>query len=373
MSSTYLTRQQLATIGRQAIAATPGTQLSPSVVDVPGSDLNVVLGLFAVLAENVSVRGAKGQRGAYASLARGPQLDRVIYDRSGLSRFSANPASVDLVLTRPTPGGPTPGTFPATSIVQTADGVQFATDTDAVFGDLDTQGDVSATALIAGTAGNVASYSVVSFSTAPFDDTLTVTNPTPAAGGAETEDDIPFVGRYLAWFPTLARATLAAIELGALMVDGVAVATATELINPNSGYPAAAVQLIIGDLNGNATGDMLTAVANSLLAYRALGIPVFTSAGQVTYQPVEWSPAFQTNINQSLALQRLAAVTVAVAQYLAPGPTSGILYRAKLIAAAQQVPGLIVTDASLVIPAGDVVPTSANQMIRILPTGVTFS
>jgi hypothetical protein len=82
--------------------------------------------------------------------------------------------------------------------------------------------------------------------------------------------------------------------------------------------------------------------------------------------------AFAQGIDESLAISRVRAVTVAVAQFLPPGPANGILYRANLIAAAQQVPGVVIADSSLESPAGDVVPTSAQQMLRVLPTSVTF-
>lgn len=371
--STFISRSQLSLIGKNAIAGTPGIALTPSLVDVPGSDLNLVVGMFAVLAENVAARGAKGQRGAFAELARGAQLDRVIYDRSGgrVTRFGATQATVDLVLSRPTPGSATPGTFDATSIVQTADGIQFATETDAVFSDLATSVMVRARAVVAGSDGNVSSGAIRSFGTTPFDSTLVCTNPRAAAGGIEQEQDIPLLGRYLTFWPTLSRGTLGAIEFGALQVAGVAVATAIEIMNAGTGYPAARVQLVISDQDGNASTDMVTAVADSLLEYRAAGIPVDVLTGTVFFQSVRWAPAFQTGVDEALATQRLIATTVAVAQFLPPGPGRGTLLRSKLIGAAQQVPGIIIGDASLAYPVGDVVPTSVDQMIRVRATDVS--
>jgi uncharacterized phage protein gp47/JayE len=373
-----VTRADLFSAGRQALAATPGIRLNPTVADIPGSDLNVVLGMMATLGEEVSSRGATALRGVFAELARGSQLDQVIYDRSGLLRFGAWPATVDLALIRPAPSSATPGTFSAGSLVQTGDGVQFALVQDAVFGDYDTEVDVEAQAVVAGAAGNVPNSNpttgagIVSFVTTPFDTTLTVQNGAPAAGGTDAESDISFLGRYRGYFATLARGTLGAIEYAALQVPGVAVATATEITDPTGGYPVAAISLVVGDLNGNATSSMLTAVSNSLLGYRAAGIPVYVTGGVVAYVSVAWSLAFAQGIDESLAISRVRAVTVAVAQFLPPGPANGILYRANLIAAAQQVPGVVIADSSLESPAGDVVPTSAQQMLRVLPTSVTF-
>jgi uncharacterized phage protein gp47/JayE len=370
--SMFMTRAEAFAVGRAAVAGTPGIRLNPAVADIPGSDLNLVIGIDSVIGEEVVSRGASAMRGAFAETSRGAQLDRVAYDRYGLVRFSATPASVDLVLTRPLPGVATPGTYSAGSVVQTADGVQFGLDTDAVFGNFDVTVLVSATCTTVGASTNVAPSTVTAFSTSPFDATLTVNNPASAAGGTDTESDIQFLGRIRGFFPTVSRAILGAIEYGAKQVPGVAVATASEILNPSGGFPAGAVQLVIGDRNGNATTSMVTAVSDTLLNYRAAGIPVFVLSGVVVYQTVQWNLAFKAGFDEKLATSRVQAVTVSVSQFLPPGPDNGILYRASLISAAQQVPGVILSDASLVYPLGDVVPTTPEQMIRILSSGVTF-
>ena len=368
MSAMFVSRADLFSVGRAAIAGTPGIRINPAVIDIPGSDLNLAVGVDAVLGEEVSMRSAYAMRGAFAELARGNQLDRVIYDRSGLLRFGATPSSVDPVLSRPTSTNGA-GTYKAGSVVQTADGTQFGLDNDAVFGVADLSVTVSATAATSGADTNVAPGTVTGFSTAPFDSTLTVTNPASAAGGTDAESDIAFLGRYRGYFPTLSRGTMGAIEYAATQVPGVAVATATEIVNPNSGYPASIVQLVIGDASGNSTSDMVTAVANMLLTYRAGGIFVQVLTGSVFQQTVTWSLAFETGVNEALAQSRVAAVTVAASQFLAPGAT---LYKSTLISAAKNVPGVIISDSSLVSPLGDVEPTAGNIMIRVAPTAVTF-
>ena len=382
--SMFIDRQTAFAVGRRALSTTPGIRINPAVADIPGSDLNLSIGVDALLAEEVSVRGATAMRGAFAELARGSQLDRVIYDRSGLLRFGATPARADLVLSRPTPGVSTPGTVGSGSVVTTADGTQFALNTDAVFGGLTTSVAVQATALMAGADTNVPAYNVgtgqgiVAFATPPFDATLTVQNPKSAAGGTDTESDISFLGRYRGYFPTLSRGVWAAIEYGAKQVPGVMVATAIEVINPSGGFPAAAVQLTVGDLAGNATSGMIQDVSNMLLSYRAAGIPVFVQSGTVVYQAVTWHLAFGSGVDETLAESRVRAVTVAVSQFLPPGPGAGTLRTASLIAAARSVPGVILSDdallgSSLAYPLGDVVPSGTSQMIRVLPTSVTFT
>ena len=368
----YATRADLFAIGRRAVATTPGTRLNPAVCDIPGSDLNIAIGVSAVIGEEVSMRGAAAQRGCFAELARGAQLDRVIYDRSGLLRFGATPSNVDLTLSRPTPGSPTPGTYVSGSVVQTSNGLQFGLNTDAVFGNTTTSVTVAATCLSSGSDTNAPAGAITGFSTQPFDATLTVANPASAAGGTDSEDDISFLGRYRGYFPNIRRATLGAIEYGAKTVQGVAVATAIEILNPNGGMPAAAVELVVGDLNGNASSQMLQDVATALLGWRAAGIPVFIKGGSVTYVAVRWKIPVLTGFDQQLAYDRVRAVTVAVSQFLPPGPDNGVLYRSALISAAKTVPGIVLNDASLVFPIADIVPSSTQEILRVQSTGVIF-
>ena len=370
-SSIFPTRADLFATGRAAVVGTPNIKINPAVIDVPGSDLNLVVGVPSVMGEEVSARGAMALRGAFAELARGAALDRVLYDRYGLLRFSAQPATVDLLLVRPTTDGGA-GTITAGAVVQTPDGVQFVLDNDAVFYSSTVGVNVTGTALVAGIGGNVVAGAINQWSTSIFDSTITITNPNPAAGGVDAEDDVQFLGRARGFFPTVARGTLSAIEFAAKQVPGVAVATATEIVNPSNGYPAAIVQLVIGDSNGSATTDMVTAVANMLLQYRAAVIYVQVITGVVFQQTVVWQLAFQTGINEALAISRVRAVTVAVSQFLPPGPVRGALLVSSLTAAAKSVPGVIIRQGALVLPAGDVVPTSAQQMIRVASTDVTF-
>ena len=352
MSTTFATRADLYSVGRAAIAATPGIKINPSVIDIPGSDLNIVVGTSSVMGEEVSARGAMALRGAFAELARGPALDRVLYDRYGLFRFSAQPSTVDLMLSRPGPGALT-GTISAGSACQTPDGTQFGLDVDVTWGAGQLTATATATALQPGSGGNVAAGSITSWATSIFDPSITLTNPTPASGAIDAEQgtagDVTFLGRSRGFFPTIARGTLSAIQFGARQVPGVAVATAIEIENPTTGYPAAIVVLTVGDQNGNASSSLLKAVANALLAYRALGIYVMVLGGVVFQQAVQWTLSFLSGTNEALAESRVRAVSVAVAQFLAPGAT---LLRSSLISAAQSVPGVIVGDSSLVTPAG---------------------
>jgi uncharacterized phage protein gp47/JayE len=367
----FPTAQELFQVGRRAVVTTPNTKLNPATVDVVGSNINIAVGTSAILGQEIVARGANAMRGAFIDSARGSALDRVCFDRTGLLRFSATPATWDLLIARPA-SGPA-GTYPAGSRITAPDGTQFGTNTDAVFGASDLSMPVSVTALVAGEAGNLPASTLLSFTDQPFDSTMTVAPAGNAAGGTETESDIQFIGRTRGFFPTLRRGVKAAIEYGALQVDGVAVATATEIVNPFTGYPAAFVQLVIGDRNGNASSTMLQQVRDKLLEFRACGIAVQVIGGTVTYVPVAWKIGVLTGYDEALVVSRIRAVTVAVGQFLAPGPDVGVLYRSTLIAVAKTVPGAVISDSSLAYPMTDVVPSSVDQMIRVLPESVTFA
>lgn len=355
-------------VGRKFIRGVPSTKINPNLVDVAGSDLNLILGSNSVMAEAVVAAMARCQAGVFFDSARGDQLDRLASDRIGLVRKPESPAEIDYVLTRPTAvaGG---GTVPAGTRVQTPDGTVFSLDVDVVFGGADLTETVAATALVAGPEANVAAGASWTFLDAPFDPTIVVTNPAPAAGGASVESDALFKGRIRGFFATIRRGVLGAIEFGATTVPGVAVAKAYEIVNPGEGLPGGAVELIVGDANGNATSGMLQAVVDAMLTYRAAGIPVFVSAGTVVNVAVEWALGFQAGIDTVQARNNVRAVTVALAQFNAPGAP---LLRSTLLAGASSVPGVVVMHTSLVAPAGDEFPVGNSHIIRVRPQDVSF-
>ena len=146
------------------------------------------------------------------------------------------------------------------------------------------------------------------------------------------------------------------------------VATASEAINEN-GFPAALVQLVVGDAAGNASDTMLQEVKDELENWRAGGIPVVVVGGTVIYQPIQWALAIDTGYDQQKVLSEITAVTVAVTQFLRPGDT---LYRATLLAAARTVPGAILSTNALALPLADTVPAMSNFIIRVRPTDISF-
>ncbi len=354
--------------GLDSLNATSGTRINPDVATVPGSDVNIMLGAMSLMGEEIVSNLANCMRGLFIETARGEQLDRVAFDRYGLTRFPATPARCLLHIIIDGEAG---GVIPAGTRVKTSGGVQFATDVDAVFqGGFEVR-DVPATALEAGVDSNVTESSLTSWVDQIYAPSSDVSNEF-ASGGTAKETDVQFRGRIRNFFPTLQRGTLQAIEFGALQVPGITTARAIETTNLTVGgiaIPAAAVQLVVADRTGVASTPLIQAVKDNLINYRAAGIPVIVTSGEVEYEDVEWDLSYLSGVDTISAQEQVRAVTVAAMQYSAPNE---IMYRANLIAAAKTVPGVIVSEDSLVIPAGDIVPADEFTILRIKPEDITF-
>jgi uncharacterized phage protein gp47/JayE len=361
-------RQDLVDVARRFIRGAPNTRVNPTLVDVDGSDLNLDVGMSSVMGEAIVAAFAKCMRGSFLDSCDDTQVDRWAGDRLQLARKDEAAATVDLVLARANhaAGG---GTVPAGFRVQTADGTAFALDVDVVFGATDDSQPATATALETGPEGNVPAGAITSFVDQPFDPLITPSNAAPAAGGVLREDLATFKGRCRGFFRSIRRGVLPAIQAAATAVPGVAVATATEVENPGTGLPAGAVQLVVGDANGNASSPMLQAVKDSLIDFRAAGIPVFVQGGVVVFEPVAWLLAYETGVNTVAAQEDVRSATVAINQFNAPGAP---MRRSALIAAGKTVPGVIFGDGALVAPAGDVFPLDVVHIIRVRPSDVTF-
>jgi uncharacterized phage protein gp47/JayE len=380
-------RQDLFAAGRLYIKQqgliTPSLRITPAIADVPGSDVNIVLGTSSLMGEQLTAAWVKCMKQLFIQTATGAGLDRKVYDNFGnqMARKPANAATVDTTLRRPTFGAGG-GTVNAGARFQTPSGSIFSLQTDVTFGATDLVQPGEGFAAIVGPTQNVPANTLTSWLDQPFDPSITITNPTPAAGGTSAESDAQLRGRALVFFLSIRRGILAAIQFGATNgdsinpgnplpnpINGVSIATAYEIVNPGNALPAGAVQLIIGDDNGNASAAMIQSVKDAQLGYRCAGIPVFVSGGQVVFEQVIYQLDFASGINTQKAAAQVAAVAVAITQFNQPGQP---LLRSDLLAAARAVPGVIVTDQSLVAPVGDVIPTSNQTILRVRLQDVSF-
>lgn len=363
------TRQDLQAVGRRAILATPDTRISPSIIDLRGSDVNLIVGMSSVMAEQVVAALARCMKTLFADTARDSALDRVVTDRGGPPRKDENTATVFLTLSRPTSGAGA-GIIPAGSRYQTPGGTQYGLDNEVSFGALALSvSNIPATCLIAGPDGNTPKGTINTVVDVGFDATITVNNNAQeASGGNPLEDDIRYLGRYRGFFQTIRRGTKQAIEQAGLNTDGVSVATASEILN-DLAVPVALTQLVIGDLDGLASGTTIQATKDKLLEFRALGIPVDVLTGIQVFVPVRYNLAFQLGVDQQQKAAEVRAVTVARSRFLRGGET---LFVSDLIAGAKTVQGVIVSDASVELPIGDTVPQKVQDTIRIRNEDVTF-
>lgn len=361
-------RADLFAVGREFIRSAPNTRINPALVDVDGSNINLDVGQSAVMGEALTASWARCARDLFLGTAEGDGLDRYVADRFGMTRKSAAPASVPLTLVRPNfvAGG---GVVNAGARVTTPSGSIFALQTDVTFGATDLTQSAVGIAQVVGPTQNVPANTLTAWIDQPFDATITVTNPVGAAGGTLAESDAQLRARAAVFFLTVRRGILAAIQFGATTVPGVSVATVFEILNPGTGFPAAAVELIIADDDGAASPTMIQGVIDAQLQFRAGGIPVFVTGGSVVFEPVVYHLSFASGIDTVAATNQVRAVAAAFTQFLRPGQP---LLRSDLFAAARAVPGTIVGADALPVPVGDIVPVSNSTIIRVRPQDVSF-
>jgi uncharacterized phage protein gp47/JayE len=296
--------------------------------------------------------------------AEGEDLDRLVADRFSptVVRKQPAPAVVLLEFTRPIP--PSAGAavaLPVGTKFRTASGTEFEL-TEPASLPASSSGPVQAAAqaVLAGSGGNVEADQIVQFAQAPTDPAIVVTNPEPAAGGADRETDESLRERARDFYRTSRRATIEAIEFGALTVDGVTEATAEEVLDVDTGLPTGHVNLYVADAQGRSNSVLAAAVVAALREFRAAGVVVDVVSTQPRFEAIEYQIAFAAGTDTRGAVAQLKALTVAAVNLLAPQET---LQRSLLFALARSIPGAIVPDTAILLPAGDVVP-DAGEVIK---------
>jgi len=374
------TQLDLFDAGRREALLSP-TRFDAAIIDVPGSDVNILFNVAATMGEEVARFLQAGFNGLFLSTANGDALDRWVFDRYGLTRFEAQSAVATLQLTRAdTAVGVT---IPSGSTFSTIDGQVFETVVDAVFaagngGPLF----VSAVAQRTGTEGNVAAGTItVVTASLPVQDILVdnpnildeegnIIEPGAAAGGRAAETDDEFRERARQFFVNARRGTKSAIEFGALQVPRVAQATAIENLNTETGDPGFRVQLNIADVDGQSNPALAEEVSESLDEFRALGVPVSIINAIPEYvNIVAEGLQFEAGANTAAVLSEARNRILAVVNGI---PPAEILRRAAIINALESTELLIVPNDALIEPAGDLVPT-LGTVIRTTADRITLS
>lgn len=347
----------------RARSRSTGKQITASEIFTPGSDINLIGAGGSAMAEEVIRQLGRSTKALTLQGSVSAEVDRWVYDRYGekVPRKTASVARVTVTLARPT-GAFGAWTYPALSRITTPGGVQFETQTDAVFSGASVAPvSVVAKAVNAGTAGNVAANQITRFVTQPDDASATITNVEPAAGGDATETDAAYKARAAAYLLSLAKGTLPALEFGAKTVPGIRQASAIEELD-NLGVLTGRTYLYIADANGQANLALIAEVTSALREYRAGGLPVIVVGGTPVYQTITYHLSFETGIDTVLAFDQVRQSTVARVNQLAP---QAALRRSMLFEIARSVPGVIVPADGITVPAGDVVPAAGSgQVLR---------
>lgn len=236
--------------------------------DITEADLHA----SGAMADAVMRYAALAFKETFLDGAEGDALTLLVNDHLGLVREAATAAQVTLLFIR-TSGG-AGGTIAAGTTVATqhdASGkqVRFTTDTPVVVGAAaNGPFSVVATATVTGRNGNADADTVTKIVDTLFDNTFAVDNPDAAAGGNDAESDEELRRRAKSFFLTLRRGTLAALEFGAMQVASVRVATASEDVSTGL------VTVLVGDVDGQSTAQMIEDVEFELENWRAAGTSV---------------------------------------------------------------------------------------------------
>lgn len=341
--------------------------LARGTVDRAGSDANVLVAAAVAAADEVMGQLINTTSGLYLDSAESVALDRLLFDRYGLTRKVAASGVTSLVFSTTNPAA-SAFVIPANTQVQTADGILYETIQPETF-PLGSTGPIYAIAksVLSGANQQVKPDTLLniisSIANSPTD--LVVTNPLASTGAADVESDSSFRERGRAFFTTARRGTLRAIEQGALAVPGVERASAFEIIDL-SGRPARYVILVIADQYTDTLARLTTipptyatqsaalaqTVFNALQDYRAAGIFVQVQVAAVRMLSVQLALSFQAGANIDEVAVNARSAVVGVVNALNPGDD---LSPAALLDALRKVSGLVITGNEIVSPPGVVV------------------
>lgn len=359
MSVVLPTRLDYRQIGRRYIIA-HAKKIDPAQVDIQGSNADILLAAPSLMAQAVTRHFAEALR-AHTLDADDDDLDREVLDRYPLPRKGAAPAVVPLEFTR-TAATAGAGPIPVGTRLSTLTGIDYITTTACSFGASQTTGvSCEARAVQAGFEYQVGRNQIRRFANPGllFDPTIQVNNSEPAAGGAAREDKDAYAERARNFFTASRAGTLPAIEQGALTVDGVASASAIEVLT--NGSPARLVQLVVADLAGVCNRVLAAKVQQALLEYRCGGVGVIILSSVPEMVSGQLALQFAPNVDTSTLSTN---VRQAIVDYINGLGANDTLYRSDLAAvlARYKSQGLIASQGSIVTPVGDVVPDPGRTL-----------
>lgn len=353
--------------------------LSRDAIEREGSDANIMVAAACAAADQVVGQLVVNSAGLFMDSASGDALDRLLFDRYGLTRKVAAAAvgSVRFYVATPLVS---PLSIPAGTQVATVDGITFETVEAALFPVGATELYVGIRSLLAGANQQARTNTITNLRTpitgAPSD--LKIDNPIATTGAADRESDSSFRGRGQAYFTSLQKGTLTAITQGALSVPGVASASTIEVLD-SQGQANKRVLCVITDQFTDALANygsvppayetqsqqLAQTVFNALEAYRPAGVFVNVQVAQVVLVPVSLALSFKAGANIPVVAVNARAAVVNYINSLAPGDE---LYLSPLLNSLQGVDGLNITGYEIASPP--VVSTTSQPLINANPLQV---
>jgi len=200
-------------------------------------------------------------------------------------------------------------------------------------------------------------------------DSFTVSNPVKCggafAGGDDKETDGHFLERCYRFFESIQRGNDAALIFGALSVAGVR--HVQVFPDTENGYSALAMHMIIADVNGIGNDALISEVETALADYKAGGIHVFVSGGQI--EQLDWTArmAIEESFDADVVKTIAANIIKEYNNSLAPSSgeynvkNKGIVQISEVVRRLKQIDGVFVPSDGVSLPDGDYVPVKGNS------------
>ena len=363
------TYQDILEAGLRSVQIRPSKFSRAIAMETEGT-ANTVMNVQASMVEETSLLIDQSvQENAFGPAMRigGPVLDRLALDRYGDDFEPRQSAPVAVAVLELRRSGSVGFAFRKNSRVA-AGGIIFRTTNDLVFGpNIKGPLTVFAYSQVAGPSGNVAKGTITTILDKPVEDpSLICTNPDAATGGSPREEDGQFGGRIQGYWRAARRGTKGAVEYGCKTTPGIGQVTVDEVIDPFNSKPAWRGTAIVADMNGSANAALTQRVRARLDEFRALGAPVLVIGSTPVLISIEVvGLAFAAGAETSELIEAIRAAIVATVNALQPGWTLRI---SAIQAAIEAFAPAVKTPANAVIvPAGDLVPTSLSTSLKTRP------
>jgi len=351
----------------RSLSRDDGRTVSPEEVYTEGSDINIMIAGSSAMADEVMRVTCAKMNDLLFGTAQGDALDRLVLDRFNgeIPRLEASASIGDVLLFRDAAFAASALVLPTGTVLKSKSGLSFETVFPATFsagaiGPIT----VRARATETGPAASVLAGEISSF-LVPIQG-VSVTNPNRFAGGSFAESDARYLARAQKFFSVARRGVLAAIEFGALRVPGVTQASVFEDVDAG-GHPTGWLDVYVSDQNGAGNAALASLVLTELEDWRCGGVTVIVSGSTPVIQDVVVVGRFESGTDSTLAFEEFRRRLVSTINTLGPGDT---LLRSIIVEVGRGVPGLIVENDFVQVPAGDIVPTS-GETIRVTLASIT--